>query len=107
MKLMRVGVLRLLVSSFALLAPIDAGAAPPVRDLCGDTAGPNGRDLRCSCGATVITDAILRHNDPVVRKTCPAAGLTIGPGIALDLNGNTLVGSGNGIGISVPDGERY
>lgn len=49
------------------------------------------------CGATIIANLELDHD-----LTCPGDGLIVGTdGITIDLNGHTIAGSGNGVGISV------
>lgn len=49
----------LLVFLLAAGAPGVAGAAE-----CGDSAGPGGTDVPCSCGDRVITDTTLDATDP-------------------------------------------
>jgi hypothetical protein len=70
---------------------------------CGDSAGPGGDGIPCSCGDAVVTDTSL-DLDPVTATTCIGDGLTLAAGVQLDLNGLTLKGNGSGNGISMPNG---
>ena len=75
-------------------------AAPAWAADCGDTSGPGGTDVPCSCGDTVTTTTSLDATDPVLSTVCPGDGLLIGPFGAADLTINgTLRGSGQGCGI--------
>ncbi|MGY4642825.1 right-handed parallel beta-helix repeat-containing protein [Cellulomonas sp. URHB0016] len=49
-----------------------------------------------TCGTTVTVDSTLRHD-----LECTGDGLTLGPGVTLDLGGHTVTGSGRGTGVSV------
>jgi hypothetical protein len=72
---------------------------------CGDTAGPDGIDVRCSCGDTVVTDTVLASPiDPVSTTTCAGDGLTVGAGRSMDLAGLAIAGSGAGTGVSISGG---
>jgi hypothetical protein len=83
---------------------------------CGDTAGPGGSNVPCSCGDTVVTNTLLTspaqdpiNGDPVVSTEdadlCDGDGLFIAPPnatrMALNLGGNTIRGKGAGIGITI------
>jgi hypothetical protein len=86
-----------LKSSSLLCAPAPAN--------CGDTAGPGGTDVPCTCGDTVVTDTVLQAaSDPVAANACNGNGLTLASGVALDLGGNTLTGAGQGTGLTIPAG---
>lgn len=76
---------------------------------CGDTAGPGGTDVPCSCGDTLVTNTTLVspnsdpvNGDPVVSTvgadTCPGDGLLMAPPtltrMTLNLGGNAIRGSG-------------
>jgi len=74
---------------------------------CGDDVG--GSRVACRCGDVVVTDATLQADDPVVVERCTGDGLVVRaePGtesLRLDLGGQTLLGSGTGIGVRVLDG---
>jgi hypothetical protein len=62
-----------------------------------------GGNVACACGDNLVASRILLSGaDPIVASTCPANGLTIGTaGVVLDLNGNKLRGSGNGVGVLI------
>ena len=72
---------------------------------CGDTTGTRGRDVVCRCGDTVTTSTLLVKKDPVVRKACPADGLHVANGVALNLGGRTIIGSRAGTGIVLGAGS--
>ncbi len=58
---------------------------------CGDTTGPGGSRVACSCGDTVTSDTALQGTDPVVDAMCAAVGLLVlADDIQLDCNGKTL-----------------
>jgi len=63
--------------------------------LLGMAAG--GRHAQPVCGSTLTRDTVL-----VRDLTCTGDGLTLAPGVSLDLRGHTLAGSGSGTGIRVP-----
>lgn len=65
--------------------------------------------MPCGCNDTVVSDTRLQPGDPVVVQRCSLDGLTIradtyAEGITLDLAGNTIEGSGAGVGIRVEYG---
>jgi hypothetical protein len=94
-------------AAFQQSPPRDPGPPNQAGKTCGDSSGPNGRDVSCACGDTVTTDTTLRYGrDPVTRVACPASGLIVAPGVALNLNGQTITGSGAGIGIEARAGSR-
>jgi hypothetical protein len=77
----------------------------PAPAVCGDTAGPGSSDIPCVCGDTVVTDTVLSAaSDPVVGGACARNGLTLEAGVELDLAGNTIAGSGQGEGLTIPAG---
>jgi hypothetical protein len=77
----------------------------PVAGPCGDAAGPGGLDVRCSCGDSVATDTVLEAGvDPITTTACAGSGLTLNPGVSLDLAGLAIEGSGTGTGVSISAG---
>lgn len=80
---------------------------------CGDTAGPGGTNVPCSCGDTVVTNTTLvspvvdpANGDPVVSTTntdvCPGDGLIMNTAkVNLSLGGNVIRGSGIGVGVKI------
>lgn len=105
-KIMKTRTLHIAASLLTLGASLSTGvqaAPPPKSNICGDTAGNGGKDVRCSCGNTVTTNTVLNKLDPV-KKGCPAGGLVVASGVQLNLGGITLSGSGGGVGITAgPD----
>lgn len=90
----------------ALIGLLVVGVVPAWAADCGDTAGPGGTNVPCSCGDTVVTSTVLNGTDPVLSTgpadVCPADGLYIGAsGITLSLGGKTIRGSGSGTGLSL------
>lgn len=85
-----------------LMAPIAAGAR-----LCGDAVG--GQDVPCACGDVVASDVVLGSDDPVTRDRCPGDGLIVrspqATQLTVDLNAQTLRGSGHGAGLLLLDGR--
>jgi hypothetical protein len=85
---------------FSLLAGLImvllANAAAVWAAACGDTTGPGGTDVPCSCGDTVTTETTLTSVDPIVNVDpavgCPFDGLTVA-GVHLDLGGHTIYGA--------------
>src|SRR6266498_3301500 len=74
----------------------------PGSTVCGDTSGPGGSDLPCSCAQTVTTNTTLVHAvDPITTTTCSGKGLVLGPGVDLNVNGEMLAGSGLGNGVTI------
>jgi parallel beta-helix repeat protein len=73
---------------------------------CGDTTGPGGTRVACSCGDTVTTNTKLKAADPVVSTsladTCSGDGLVIGANnITLDCAKFALRGDDTGTGVVV------
>jgi copper-binding protein NosD len=80
---------------------------------CGDTAGPGGTNVPCSCGDTVITNTTLISpavdpvkGDPVVSTNdtdvCTGDGLIMNTAkVNLSLGGNAIRGSGVGVGVRI------
>lgn len=106
----RVFLLRSRVAFFSLLCglavalPLRAGAGA-----CGGDVG--GERVACACGDLVVSDTVLWPTDPVVSEPCTGDGLIIqappaSNGITLNLGGQTIVGSGRGIGIRVARGGQ-
>jgi hypothetical protein len=92
------------IASIALL--IAALGAPAEAKLCGDDVG--GQDVPCSCGDTVASNVTL-SDDPVTSTRCESDGLIVRAtsatsSITVDLNGQTLRGSGRGAGVWVLQG---
>jgi len=79
---------------------------------CGDAVRGDGAQpgrVACRCGDTVVSDTVLRADDPVATGRCPLDGLTVraareAESIRLDLSGLTIRGSGVGVGIRVAYG---
>ena len=92
------------IASITLLV---AALGPPAEaKLCGDDVG--GQDVPCGCGDTVASDLTL-GNDPVTSTRCESDGLIVRAtnatsSVTVDLNGQTLRGSGRGAGIWVLQG---
>jgi hypothetical protein len=75
-----------------------------------------GGNIPCSCGDNVVADRTLVSGvDAVVRTVCGGDGLMMNTaGVALNMNGNRIVGSGVGVGVlitvdgvSINDGQIY
>jgi len=102
MRACRAGTGRGLWAGLPLLVAIAAG--PAAAKLCGDDVG--GQDVPCACGDVVVSSVVL-GNDPVVTAgPCPHDGLLVRApdarrGLAIDLHGTTLRGSGDGVGIRI------
>ena len=104
---MRIRTLHIAVAALALGATISSSvqSAPrPPPGVCGDTSGPNNKDLRCSCGNRVTTNTVLTKQDPV-RRGCSANGLVVADGVLLNLNGIDIAGSDAGVGITAGAGS--
>jgi hypothetical protein len=90
-----------------LVAATLASTSPALAKECGDDL--EGRRVACACGDTVVSDTVLRPEDPVVRGRCFEGGLVVhARGLAetlrLNLAGLSIVGSGIGDGISIVAG---
>lgn len=75
--------------------------------LCGDDVG--GVRVACACGDFVVSDTVLSATDPVVNERCATDGLIIQASenvdsLRLDLAGQSISGSGVGVGILVSFG---
>jgi hypothetical protein len=93
----------------ALLAAGLLMPAAAIAGLCGDNV--EGVRVACSCGDIVVSDTSLRPDDPVVSARCTGDGLIVrAPAGAvtlhLDLNGQSVLGTGSGTGIRVVAGGR-
>ena len=71
---------------------------------CGDDV--NGRRIACGCGDVVVSSTSLLAGDPVLTAPCSGDGLILraepgAPSLRLNLNGQTLIGQGQGVGIRV------
>jgi hypothetical protein len=75
-----------------------------------------GGAIPCSCGDNVIANRpLVAGIDPIVGNACTGDGLVMNvSGVVLDLNGNRIVGSGNGVGVrilvddvTIQDGEVH
>jgi hypothetical protein len=67
--------------------------------------------VACSCGDVVVSDTRLLATDPVVSAPCLGNGLLLqaprgSRSIRLDLAGQTIRGSGQGVGVRVLDGGQ-
>ena len=60
-------------------SPVPAAAVD-----CGDTSGPGGTDVPCSCGDVVTSDTVLDASDPVANGVCSPIGLSVDGGVKLD-----------------------
>jgi len=83
------------------------GASPANAGACGDNV--DGVHVACACGDLVVSDTTLSAADPVVSQPCSGDGLLLAtpqgaPGLVLDLNGLSLVGTGSGSGVRVVRG---
>jgi hypothetical protein len=89
--------------SLVLASPLLAGSRP-----CGDDV--SGRAVPCSCGDVLVSSRALAADDPITREPCPGTGLVVdippGASAALDLGGQTIAGTGHGIGIQVLRGGK-
>jgi len=87
-----------LLGACLLDSPLDA-------KLCGDDV--DGKDVACDCGDTVVSSVVLQ-NDPVTARQCPSDGLIVRgmeEGVlTVNLNGQTLRGSGKGAGVWIMGG---
>lgn len=80
------------VGMMGLTAALLAGAGA----ITADAAGP-----MVLCGATLNRDTVLTHD-----LYCPGRGVTLGPGVTLDLRGFKLQGNTTGTAITVPVGDH-
>src|SRR2546426_3368931 len=88
-----------------VLTPAYAGG--PRR--CGDDVDGRGTAVRCECGDLVVSSHTLTAADPITQHPCPGTGLLVDapadrPGPTLSLGGQTIAGSGRGVGIQVAGG---
>src|SRR5258707_695047 len=84
------------------------GGTAASAEVCG--GGVDGSDVPCACGDVVVSSVRL-DGDPVVSGApCRHDGLIVRApeelrrAIIVDLNGATLRGSGNGVGIRIVGG---
>src|SRR5437763_14989370 len=85
----------------ALVAP--ATAIRP----CGDDVDGKGKHVACACGDLLVSSHVLGLTDEVTTASCPSNGLLVaaaGP-VTLDLDGRTIAGNGQGVGILVVRGS--
>lgn len=98
----------------ALAMVLGAGlwAVPVAAKLCGDDV--DGHDVPCACGDVVVSSVAL-GDDPILHGACPHDGLIVrAPDatqtLVIDLRGQTLRGTGAGVGIRLlaggPGGAR-
>ena len=71
---------------------------------CGDDV--DGQRVACACGDVVISSVQLRASDPIATETCLSDGLLVrtvaeSGTVVVDLNGQTITGSGRGVGVRV------
>jgi hypothetical protein len=90
----------------ALLCTVLATPAAAARR-CGDDV--DGRPVPCDCGDVLVGSHTLDARDPIIRRACPGTGLLVDvpagrPAPTLDLGGQTLSGTGRGVGIHVVSG---
>src|SRR5207247_9078153 len=71
---------------------------------CGDDVG--GKAVACRCGDLRVSSRTLGAADAVTKKPCAGNGLVVAaPGpIRLDLDGRTIAGNGEGVGVLVVRG---
>jgi hypothetical protein len=68
-------------------------------------AGNCGGSTPCACGDTLTLSRTLTGADSVTSSKCPADGLIIGQsGITLSLNGRTINGSSDSVGVLISAG---
>ena len=77
---------------------------PASAKLCGDDVG--GQDVPCACGDVLVSSIVLGDDPVVTGPPCPHDGLLVRApdarrGLAIDLHGTTLRGTGGGVGIRV------
>lgn len=94
-------------TTWILAAGLTLLASPSVAKPCGDDVG--GRRVACACGDTVVSNTVLRSDDPIVRGRCPSGGLVVRADgsvetIELDFSGLSIVGSGIGDGVAIVAG---
>lgn len=91
------------MGSLALAMPLFAAGRP-----CGDDV--SGRTVPCACGDVLVSSRVLGADDPVTREACAGAGLVVDippkTAATLDLGGQTIAGSGRGIGVQVLRGGK-
>src|SRR5262245_21098656 len=74
---------------------------------CGDVDGKG--EIPCACGDVLVGSRTLSAADPITQGPCEGDGLIVRippsrPGATLGLGGQTISGSGRGIGIHVQSG---
>jgi len=85
----------------ALVAPAVAGSKP-----CGDDVDGQGTLVPCDCGDVLVSSRTLDARDPITNHPCSGTGLMVDvppgrPAPTLGLGGNSVAGSGHGMGIHV------
>ena len=74
---------------------------------CGDDVDGKGKHVACACGDLLVSSHVLGPADEVTTASCPSNGLLVaaaGP-VTLDLDGRTIAGNGQGVGILVVRGS--
>jgi hypothetical protein len=74
---------------------------------CGDDV--DGRTVPCDCGDLLVSSRTLGPEDPITQRACEGTGLLVDvpadrPAPTLALGGQTLGGTGHGVGIHVLGG---
>ena len=88
-----------------LLVSLWVGAALSASGMqrCGDDVDGHGPAVPCACGDVLVSSRTLGSEDPVTTTVCTGSGLLVAaPGaVTLALGGQTITGSGQGIGVLV------
>jgi Right handed beta helix region len=86
--------------TFATASPALAGRS------CGDRVEGRRRAVPCACGDVLVSSRTLTRKDPIVRRPCPRGGLVVRADgqVTLALGGQTIQGSGQGVGVLVGAG---
>ena len=74
--------LQVLLSAVTMFTAFSAAPASAIE--CGDTSGPGGTDVPCSCNDIVTTDTVFDASDPITNAVCPDGGMFVGGGVKLD-----------------------
>jgi hypothetical protein len=91
-------------AAFVALSMLAATSGAALAARCGDDV--DGSRVECACGDVVVSSVRLLPSDPVVTGRCAGDGLILrapagAPSLRVDLGGQTILGSGSGIGIRV------
>jgi len=88
--------------SLVALAIVFGFAAPAAAiRACGDDVDGHGKRVACACGDVLVSSRVLGPADAVTTGACPSNGLLVAAAglVTLDLDGTTITGTGQGVGI--------